>query len=188
MSSHLPGAGLTGKPVALGSDGVPSSGFVDAVNAVLQDPATIDSLQGVQGFAQQSQLAPLMARTDGVETTNSTLYTDLSGGVTGPQLVIPSVGSWDIEVSCDHLNSVANNIDWMSFVFQGPVNVAATDAIAAKGVSVTNIATTHSRMITRFSTIAAGTVVVCKYRYDATGGAGVVSFSRRILRAWPVFT
>lgn len=114
----------------------------------------------------------LWSEVDDFETTTSTSYTALA--TAGPTVTVPIAGEYRVTAFVSHLNSNANEADYMSYDIG---STAAIDADRAAGISTTNVGTTFS-MSVRTQTVAALSALVAKYKVSAnTGTFGLRSLS-----------
>lgn len=127
---------------------------------------------------------PLRARVDTQETTTSTTYGDLSGGATGPEVILPGnvVGTWDVEWGGSASNNTAQGLCFMT---TQTADLAASDTNAGLHSGSAN---SFANLVgeARTTTTVPGDSVIAKYRVaDGGGGAGTGSFLRRWLRVTP---
>lgn len=123
---------------------------------------------------------PLIGRTDTLETETSTTYDDLSGGVTGPSIVLPFAGDYVIELGTQCFN---NTVNGSCFMAPQTTTTAAANVNAILHTSSTaNAFGTPCRTDVTFTGQSAGETLIAKYQVSA----GTGSFLRRWIKCRPI--
>jgi len=122
--------------------------------------------------------APLYAETPGAETTTATAYGNLSGGTTGPSVVIPVAGDYLVEIGAALYGSTGGGAATMSYDIGGTGAVDADSCgFTAGGInSLSSVSRARKKALTAVTLTAKYKVAVA-----ATG-----TFQHRWMQVTPI--
>lgn len=123
----------------------------------------------------------LVARTNTLETETTTAsYGDLSGGATGPSIVLPLAGDYEIQFGCACVNNTAGQSSIMAP--QSTTTAAVDDNAILHTSGAANAFGNPARTDITFTGQSASETLIAKYK--VTGGTG--SYLRRWIKCRPI--